>query len=1237
VGGCKRKAVILMIILAILIFSFCSFTLVSAAVNPDGDNPDGDNAEAGICTIDDLNYCGQSKTDIYTLKATEDTQPYDIGVFYFSNWNPELSSYMIANIKNIYGRQDDMFGGIKETLLTPGLWGYGPIPDREPLIGWYDDRQQEVLDNHILMAASRGIDHFAFYYFWKEDGLAPRPGQNVENFKKSPYRHLMDFYIYFIADGAYNENHWRNNIVPKLIEFMKEPSYKKTKSEDPEMDGRPIMGLFGDMKSRLGGTEEKSKENLQYLRDKCIEAGLKNPLLLVDGYRTLKTYINQGYDGFLPLNLAGIGLDDNPEIPEDYASSYPDAWRDFVKTDFEGPDSSYENYLFIPGGLNAFDLRPWKEVSADYSGIYFYADPSPGKFKEQLNNVKDYLDTHESSMNMATFYAWNEWGEGGTIEPNTLFGYGYLDAIQEVFGLNNQNYKLTVKNEGLTDLAPDVRISVEPENSIVVEGQDAVLKVRVKNYSDKSVAGKLSLSQPEKNADGKDQVEWNVKSSSGTNFALAAGEASDAEFVVTVGEGDIWTRHNFEIVANYEGESQTISTFVVKVPPFYGCIERDNSKQYTDFKFDINIRIRNYTMEAKDVNYQLVLPEGWTADKPTGTAKTSGYSGTGVHTNRTKIERVVISYPDNIPTGNYTIKLITSDGEFNAEEELKVSVTSDIGNLLYNGSMELDDNNDGIPDVWTIVGGATVTVLSGTAESPAPDGSKYVKVVGTKAGSGHEIGYKQEGTKDSFHWLTIDPNKKYRVGFWAKVEKGQMTVIDAEARGVNYEWLGWNKYRVITAEENGNEWKYYTMEFFPNPKAGRESLRFYITAEPGEETIFYLDGVSLKEVELTPEENMVKNGNFETAGGAIAQGWTSYRAGGTFNPRRTSGSQYGGQYSLNITGNNANGSYVAQEWFDIDPSKEYVVQFYARVDNGTFTVVSAEKAGDEGEVTYNTGLDIPANNGEWTKYEHIFKPQAGMTKASLRFVIKGSANSAAYFDNVVLKPYVDNTGVAPEIVLDQQDKTVGNEKFTVSGIVSDADGDLKHLFLNDVAMMVSSDGSFKYKVTLKKGLNTIKLVAKDEQGNVTEKTLMITYVPGTNMVENPGFEEDADSDGLPDAWILSKPASINATMGRETDPSKVYNGSASLKFTAPANTNRDHVMVVEEEFHDVNPEKKYIIEFYARVPSGCIHLFVQEKQQKQVMAYAKICQLKLISGHMQQNGRSLLLSIPRLKARITQG
>jgi hypothetical protein len=30
--------------------------------------------------------------------------------------------------------------------------------------------------------------------------------------------------------------------------------------------------------------------------------------------------------------------------------------------------------------------------------------------------------------------AWNEWLEGSYVEPSTQWGYGYLDAIGDVFG-----------------------------------------------------------------------------------------------------------------------------------------------------------------------------------------------------------------------------------------------------------------------------------------------------------------------------------------------------------------------------------------------------------------------------------------------------------------------------------------------------------------------------------------------------------------------------------------------------------------------------------------------------------------------------------------------------------------------------------------------------------------------------------------------------------------------------------
>jgi hypothetical protein len=52
-----------------------------------------------------------------------------------------------------------------------------------------------------------------------------------------------------------------------------------------------------------------------------------------------------------------------------------------------------------------------------------------------LREVKNYLDRDHLTTPIVTVNSWNEWTEGSYLEPDTVHGLGYLEAIRAVFGV----------------------------------------------------------------------------------------------------------------------------------------------------------------------------------------------------------------------------------------------------------------------------------------------------------------------------------------------------------------------------------------------------------------------------------------------------------------------------------------------------------------------------------------------------------------------------------------------------------------------------------------------------------------------------------------------------------------------------------------------------------------------------------------------------------------------------------
>ena len=57
---------------------------------------------------------------------------------------------------------------------------------------------------------------------------------------------------------------------------------------------------------------------------------------------------------------------------------------------------------------------------------------TPEAFEHALIRAKAYGESHASSM--VTINSWNEWTETSYLEPDDLYGYGYLQAVRNIFG-----------------------------------------------------------------------------------------------------------------------------------------------------------------------------------------------------------------------------------------------------------------------------------------------------------------------------------------------------------------------------------------------------------------------------------------------------------------------------------------------------------------------------------------------------------------------------------------------------------------------------------------------------------------------------------------------------------------------------------------------------------------------------------------------------------------------------------
>ncbi|MDR1860350.1 MAG: glycoside hydrolase family 99-like domain-containing protein, partial [Bacteroidales bacterium] len=104
------------------------------------------------------------------------------------------------------------------------------------------------------------------------------------------------------------------------------------------------------------------------------------------------------------------------------------AWGEKAQAMYPQFDSDF-SVPFFPHVSISWDPNPRfpEGVQPCVSGV------TPEKFETFLRVAKDYADAHPAQPPLITINAWNEWAEGSYLEPDTEYGYRYLEAVKRVF------------------------------------------------------------------------------------------------------------------------------------------------------------------------------------------------------------------------------------------------------------------------------------------------------------------------------------------------------------------------------------------------------------------------------------------------------------------------------------------------------------------------------------------------------------------------------------------------------------------------------------------------------------------------------------------------------------------------------------------------------------------------------------------------------------------------------------
>lgn len=330
-------------------------------------------------------------------------------------------------------------------------------------LGFYDLRLPETRERQALMAKEAGIEGFCYYHYWFGHGrqLLERPFNEVVSTGNPDFPFCICW-----ANHTWSNKTWENRSAMQKNSILVKQEYPGKEDDTAHflsllsafrdkryitIDGKLLFVIYSvfdfphvdrfletwrSLAKRYGlpGFHfvgmTPSTLTFKIRKDGCRESVLPN---LKSSKEIYETVLGMGFDA-----VNSLGKRRGEMI-------YEGKWKNLLKTamrrigipvgsqkydyektvaNFFAPEDAWENVY--PTILPQWDRTP---RVATQDGIYVNATPE--KFAKHIIQAKRIIKNKKEEHQILFLKSWNEWGEGNYVEPDLLYGHGFLESISE--------------------------------------------------------------------------------------------------------------------------------------------------------------------------------------------------------------------------------------------------------------------------------------------------------------------------------------------------------------------------------------------------------------------------------------------------------------------------------------------------------------------------------------------------------------------------------------------------------------------------------------------------------------------------------------------------------------------------------------------------------------------------------------------------------------------------------------